>query len=125
VQPGRERVLLGLLILVGEARKALLAPTAALFAAKVIESGRSCDLAEPSALGAAGGVEAVPEPDGALERLGRKILSGLRVAREVEDVAVDVVEMPSGGVGERARHLGHTSHIRRARRIRHTLGATR
>ena len=106
-----------------EARVAGLASTATLFRSEVVERRRAGDLAEPGALGASGRVESVPQANGALEGLGGQILGRLRVAREVQDVPVDVVQVPLGGIGERARHRLHTPHIRRFGRNRHTFGA--
>ena len=85
----------------------LLAPRAPALGAEVVERDRARDLAEPGARRAAVGVEAVPEAQRALERLAGEILGGRPVAREPGEVAVDVVEVRLGGLGE--RHLSsHT-----------------
>ena len=68
-------------------------------------------------------VETLPQANCALEGLGGQLLRRLRVACEVQDVSVDVVKVPLGGIGERARHRLHTTHIRRLGPDRHTFGA--
>ena len=59
----------------------LLAAAAAALGAEVVERDRARDLAEPGASGAALRVEAVPQPQRALERLAGQILRGSAVAR--------------------------------------------
>ncbi len=60
----------------------LLAAPAALLGAEVVERGGARDLAEPGARRAAGGVEAVPEPQRPLERLADEVLGDEPVAGE-------------------------------------------
>ena len=66
----------------------------------MVERDGARDLAEPRARGAALGVEAVPQPQRALEGLRGKVLRGEAVACEPGEVAVDVVEMPFGCLRE-------------------------
>ena len=61
-------------------------------------------------------VEAVPEPQRPLERLAGEILGDEAVAREPDEVAVDVVEVALGGLRERV----HVVHTPRASAIGHT-----
>ena len=81
-------------------RGELLAAHAPALGAEVVERDRARDLAEPGAGGAAVGVEAVPEPERPLERLAGQVVGGGPVAREPGEVAVDVVEVRFGGLGE-------------------------
>ena len=73
----------------------------------MVERDGARDLAEPGAGGAAVGVEAVPEPQRALERLAGEVVRGRPVACEPGEVAVDVVEVRFGSLGE--SHLGRTT----------------
>src|SRR5581483_5717914 len=84
---------------------ALLPPQPAALGAEVVERDRAGELAEPGAWRAAALVEAVPEPQAALERLRGEVLGHEPVAREPGEVAVDVVEVPLGGLRE-----GHACH---------------
>ena len=81
-------------------RGELLAPRAAAFGAEVVERDRARDLAEPGLRRAALGVEAVPEPQRALERRAGQVLGGGPVAGEPGEVAVDVVEVRLGSLGK-------------------------
>ena len=81
-------------------RGELLAPGAPALGAEVVERDGARDLAEPGAGGAALRVEAVPEPQRALERLAGQVLGRRPVAGEPGEVAVDVVEVPLGGLRE-------------------------
>src|SRR5947209_8315816 len=101
----------------------LLAPRAPPLRAEVVERGRARDLEEPGAGRAALGVEAVPEPQRALERLAREVGGRGAVAREPGQVAVHVVQVllcrlreghlarstPPGG---RASHPGEPGSLR-------------
>ena len=58
------------------------------------------DAAEPRARRAAARVEAAPAAEGPLERLGREILRRRTVAGEVDEVAVDGVEVLGDDVRE-------------------------
>src|SRR5205823_12463204 len=73
------------------------------FGAKVVEGDGARHLAEPCALGAPAGVEPVPEPQRALERLAGEVLGRRPVTGEPREVPVDVVEMGLGCLRE--RHL--------------------
>src|SRR4051794_8475602 len=102
-QPGLElgREAVGELLLERLGRRGeLLAPHAAALGAEVVEGDRARDLAEPGPGGAALRVEAVPQPQRALERLAGEVLGHEAVAREPREVAVDVVQVALGGVGE-------------------------
>src|SRR5581483_11028234 len=86
------------------ARRELLASCAPAFGAEVVERHRPRDLAEPGAGGAAGGVEPMPEPQRALERLGGQLLRDEAVGGEPGEVAVHVVEVRLGGLREGHLH---------------------
>src|SRR3954454_3247250 len=93
----------------------LLAPGAAALAAEVVERHRARDLAEPRAGRPAPRVEAVPEPQRALERLARQVVRSRPVAGEPGQVPVHVVEVRLGCLGE-----GHLHVVRRRPAFRHT-----
>src|SRR5690242_13472242 len=78
----------------------MLAPPSALLRAKPVERGRPGYGEQPGAGGAATRVEAAPAPESLLERLCGQILGQRRVAAQVEQVPVDVVEMLLGDRGE-------------------------
>ena len=81
----------------GAARLALrrepLTGAAPALGAQVIERARAGDREQPAARACAARVEAVALAPGALERVGREVLGERAVAREVDEVAVDVAEM--------------------------------
>src|SRR5579862_367666 len=74
---------------------------------EVVERRGAGDLAEPGAGRSALRIEPRPEPQSAFERLAGQILGRRPVAREPHEVAVDVFEMPLGGLRE-ARHTRPT-----------------
>src|SRR5262249_56810739 len=76
---------------------------------EVVEGGGAGELAEPGARAAAPGVEAAPQPQRLLERLGGQILGDAAIAGQVDEVAVDVVEMALDH-GRKARNLGDRVH---------------
>src|SRR5207253_5156056 len=88
-------------------RYELLALHAPPLGAEVVERDRARDLAEPGADRPAPLVEAVPEPQRALERLAGEILGGEAVAGEPGEVPVDVVQVRLGRLRE-ARHAVYT-----------------
>src|SRR3954454_1803442 len=81
----------------------LLAARPAPLGPEVIQRDGARDLAQPRLRRAAGGVEAVPEAKGALERRAGQVLRDATVAGEPGEVAVHVVEVLLGSLGE--RHL--------------------
>ena len=115
----------------------LLAAAPPLLGAEPVERGRAGDLAEPGAGARASRVEAPPELQRLLERLGGEILGERRVARQVDEVAVDVVEVRlrrrrearrAGGLGasSREREASSPAHgvYAAGRAARHTPGRT-
>src|SRR5438105_2306980 len=66
----------------------------------MVEGDRAGHLAEPGARGAALRVEAVPEPQRPLESLPCQLVGRVAVAGEPAEVAVDVVEVALGSLGE-------------------------
>ena len=67
----------------------------------MVERGRARHLAEPGAGRAALRVDPVPEPQRALERLGGELLGRRAIGGEPREVAVHVVEVVLGSLGER------------------------
>src|SRR5579872_5139538 len=98
-EPFRER----LVVAFRHGRK-LLAAHAAPFGAEVIERDGARDLTEPRARRSPPLVEAVPQPQGALERLSGQVFGDEAVAGEPGEVPVNVVEVPLS----RLREGGHT-----------------
>ena len=97
-------------------RGELLAPRAAALGAEVVERDGARDLAEPGPRRAARGVEAVPEPQRALERLAGQVLGDAAVAGEPGEVAVDVVEVRLGSLAKASSHVFYAA----GRPTRHT-----
>src|SRR5207248_989967 len=86
----------------------LLAPLPPGLRPEPVDRGGVRDPAEPGARRPAARVEAAPALEGPLERLGREILRRRMDAREVDEVAVDCVEM----VGDDVRK-GRRAHVAR------------
>src|SRR5207302_6287350 len=94
----------------------LLAPPASRLRAEVVERGAARDHAQPGARRGTTRVEATPRAQRALERLAGEILGERRVAREDEQVAVDVVEVSLGDRGEARRPLARRTSRGQSRR---------
>src|SRR5262249_36296585 len=73
---------------------------AASFGAEVVESRSARELAKPCARGPATRVEPAPAPECALEGLAGEVCGEVRVSGHVQQVAVDVVQVLLGHVGE-------------------------
>ena len=71
--------------------------------AEPVERGRARDREQPGPRRSAARVELPPAPERGLERLARQVLGEGPVLRQVEQVAVDVVEQLLGDGGERRR----------------------
>src|SRR3954452_1386639 len=80
---------------------ALLAPLPPSLGPEPVDRGGVSDAAEPGAGRTAARIEAAPAAEGPLERLRREILRGRAVAREVDEVAVDGVEVLRDDIRER------------------------
>src|SRR5206468_5995864 len=83
----------------------LLASPASGLGSEPVERRRARDPEQPGAWAAATWIETVPDTQRLLERLAGEILGENAVAREVDEVAVDVVEVRLRGGGE-ARSFG-------------------
>src|SRR5439155_12308579 len=81
-------------------RGMLFAAKAPALGTEVVERDSPRELAEPGPRRAAPLVEAMPEAEGTLERLGGEVLGDEAVAREPGEVAVDVVEVAFGRLRE-------------------------
>src|SRR5439155_7960580 len=77
-------------------RRHSLAAPAPLLGAEVVESNAAGNRAEPGARGCASGIEPAPRAQRAFEGLGGEVFGRRGVAREDEQVAVDVVEVALG-----------------------------
>src|SRR5581483_11049294 len=74
-------------------RVGALAAPAAFLRTKVVESRRPGDAQQPGVDGAAPRIEAPPVAERLLERLGGEVLRYRPVPRQVDEIAVNVVEM--------------------------------
>src|SRR5579859_301576 len=109
------------------ARVRLLSALAPGLGAEPVDGRGMGDAAKPCARRAAAGIEAPPAPERALERLGREILRSRAVAREVDEVAVDGVEMLGDDVreGRRADETGRSDGCRQRVHDPHTAPTLR
>ena len=105
----------------------LLAPLAPGLGAEPVDGGGVCDPAKPGTRRASTRIEAAPALESPLERLGREILRRSAVTREVDEVAVDGVEMLRDDVRERrsADHTGRADGCRQGVHAPHTAPTLR
>ncbi len=82
---------------------ALLATLAPRVGAEPIERRRACDGEQPRTMCSAARIEPLPAAERRLERLARQVLGERPVLRQVQEVAVDVVEQLFGDRRERRR----------------------
>jgi len=66
----------------------------------VVERGAARELAEPRARRSASRIETAPATERSLEGLGGEVFGEVRVCGHVQQVAVDIVEVLLGHVGE-------------------------
>src|SRR5581483_2948034 len=90
-------------------RVCALATPAPLLGPEVVERRRAREVEEPGPRAAAPRVEPAPLPERLLERLGGQVLGSAAVPGQVDEVAVDVVEVALDG-GFEARHLREHRH---------------
>src|SRR5207244_4637190 len=81
----------------------LLAPLPPGLGPEPVDGGGVRDAAEPGTRRAAARIEPPPGAERLLERLGREILRSRAVAREIDEVAVDGVEVLRDDVAEGGR----------------------
>src|SRR5438477_10197272 len=104
----------------------ILPPSAARLRAEPVDRDVVRDLAQPRARRASARVEATPRAERLLECLGGEILGGRAVAGEVDEVAVDRVELLGDDLGEAGSCAEPGGSVERGRSRVHALlyGAT-